>query len=55
MIPEWTNSENEHVNATGKLEFAPDRGWSASLHTYLTECLVSVVRKTRLEIPIPDA
>ena len=33
----------------------PDRGWSASLHTYLTECLVSVARKTRLEIPIPDA
>jgi hypothetical protein len=33
----------------------PDRGWSASLHTYLTECLVSVVRKTQLIMPIRSA
>jgi hypothetical protein len=30
----------------------PDRGWSASLDTYLTEYLVSVVQKTQLELPI---
>jgi hypothetical protein len=31
----------------------PDSGWSASLDGYLTECLVSVVRKTDLISPTP--
>jgi hypothetical protein len=35
-------------------ELLSDRGWSASLQTYLTECLVLVVRKTRLILPIPS-
>ena len=38
--------------AWGVSEVAPERGRVAALHTYLTECLVSVMLKTQLVLPM---